>query len=101
MKYVSEYQQKVVRYQDDIAVALMGAISQCASRIQITEPLPVLPIFEAPPSLAGLQAEDEHNEEEDDDEEDQEEGQRERGPDEAGQGNVEVAQDEGMDEGDE
>ena len=48
VKYVSEYQQRVVRYQRDIVVALMIAISQCAARLQITEPLPILPIFEAP-----------------------------------------------------
>ena len=49
VKYVSEYQQRAVKYQGDIAAALMGAISQCTSRLQITEPLSVLPGFDAPP----------------------------------------------------
>ena len=33
VKYMAEYQQRTVRYQGDIAAALMGAISQCASRL--------------------------------------------------------------------
>ena len=48
----------------------MGAISQGAFRLQITEPLPVLPDFEAPPPPARPPAEDEHQEEEEDDEKD-------------------------------
>ena len=70
IRYVSEYQQRAVKYQGDIAVAIMGALNQCASRLQITEPLPVLPDFEAPPPPARPPAEDEHQEEEEDDEED-------------------------------
>ena len=77
-----EYQQRAVKYQGDIAVAIMGALNQCASRLQITEPLPVLLDFEAPPPPTRPPAEDEHQEE--DDEEDQEEGQGEGGPNEAG-----------------
>ena len=49
VKYMAEYQQRTVRYQGDIAAALMEVISQCASRLQITEPLPVLLGFDAPP----------------------------------------------------
>ena len=75
----------------------MGALHQCASRLQITESLPVLPDFEAPPPPARQPTEDEHQEEE----EDQKEGQGQRGPDEAGQGDEKEGQDEGMDEGEE
>ena len=73
----------------------MGAISQCTSRLQITEPLPVLPGFEAPPPPTGPLANEE------DDEEDDEEAQRKEGPAKAGQGDEEADQDEGMDGGDE
>ena len=58
----------------------MGAISQCASRLQITEPLPVLPGFEAPPPPTGPPTDEEDHEEEEDDED----GQGEEGLDEAG-----------------
>ena len=97
VKYMAEYQQRTVRYQGDIAAALMGAISQCASRLQITKPLPVLPEFDAPPPPVRPPADEEDHEEEKADEE----GQEEEGPAEAGQGDEEVDQDEGMDGGDE
>ena len=96
VKYMAEYQQRTVRYQGDLAAALMGAISQCASRLQITEPLPVLPGFDAPPPPVRPPADEEENEEEEEDEE----GQEEEGPAEAGQ-DEEAEQDEGMDGGDE
>ena len=66
---MSEYQQRTVKYQGDIAAALMGAISQCASRLQITEPLPVLPRFDAPPPPVRPPADEDDHEEEDEDEE--------------------------------
>ena len=69
IKYVLEYQQRAVRYQRDIAAALMGALSQCASRLQITEPFPVLLGFEVPPPAARPPADEEDHEEEKDDEE--------------------------------
>ena len=56
---MSEYQQRAVKYQRDIAAALMETISQCAFRLQITEPLLVLPGFEAPPAAD----EEDHDEE--------------------------------------
>ena len=90
VKYMAEYQHRTVRYQGDLAAALMGAISQCASRLQITEPLPVLPGFDAPPPPVRPPADEEENEEEEEDEE----GQEEEGP-------AEADQDEGMDGGDE
>ena len=97
IKYVLEYQQRAVRYQRDIAAALMGALSQCASRLQITKPLPILPGFEAPPPPAGPPANEEDHEEKEDDEN----GQGEEGPDEIGQGDEEVGQDKGIDDDDE
>ena len=51
-----------MRYQGDITATLMRAISQCAARLQITKPLPILPVFEAPPPPSGSQVEDEHHE---------------------------------------
>ena len=80
VKYMAEYQQRTVRYQGDIAAALMGAISQCASRLQITEPLPVLPGFDAPPPPERPPADDEDHEEE----EEEDEGQEEEGSEEVG-----------------
>ena len=49
LKYVLEYQQHTVRYQGEIVAALVGALTQCATHLQITEPLPTLPIFNPPP----------------------------------------------------
>ena len=96
MKYVSEYQQRAMRYQKDIIVAMREAISQCTTRLQITEPLPVLLIFQAPPPPSGPQVEDEHHVEKGNDEEDQGEESQEK----KDQGDEKVEQDEDMDEGD-
>ena len=56
LQYVMEYQQQAVQYQGELAVALMGAITQCANHFQITDPLPVLPPFH-PPQQPTTQAE--------------------------------------------
>ena len=63
--------------------------------------MPVLLNFEAPPSPVRPPTINEHQKEKEDDEEDQKEGQGEGGPNEAGQGDEEACQDEGMDKGDE
>ena len=47
LQYVMEYQQ-AVQYQGKLAAALMGALTQCANHLHITEPLPVLPSFQPP-----------------------------------------------------
>ena len=62
----------------------MGAISQCVAQLQITKPLPILPVFKAPPPpSSGPQVGDEHHEEEGDEhhkeEGDEEEDQGEEG----------------------
>ena len=68
LQYVMEYQQQAVQYQEELAAALMGAITQCANHLQIADPLPVLPSFHPPQQLAPQAAagQDEDDEEEDD-----------------------------------
>ena len=68
LQYVMEYLQQAVQYQGDLAAALMGALTQCANHLQITEPLPVLPLFQPSqqPAPQAATGQDEDDEEEDD-----------------------------------
>ena len=67
-----EYQQCAVKYQWELAAALMAAFNQCALYWQITDPLPILPSFNPPPHLPphaeeSMLNEERQNEEEEDD----------------------------------
>ena len=79
LHYVMEYQQQAEQYQEELAAALMGAITQCANHFQIADPLPVLPSFH-PPQQPAPQVEagqDEDDEEENDEIEGSEESSTE------------------------
>ena len=72
LQYVMEYQQQAVQYQGELAAALMGALTQCANHLHITEPLPVLPSFQPPHQPAPQQQQAEAEQDEDDEEEEDE-----------------------------
>ena len=67
LKYVLEYQRHMAKFQVDVTTAMMGAITQCVTHMQISEPLPAFPTFDPPPRPQSQVAEEgnsEKNEEE-------------------------------------
>ena len=49
LKYVLKYQRHMAKFQVDVAATMMGAIIQCATHMQISNPLPALPTFDPSP----------------------------------------------------